>query len=449
MEETRQLGGERPAKAVLDLEPDPAQRMSGSTLAYLGMVLFMISYYFRPEDWTSAARFLPLATLGGGIALLGFVITAAQNGGLRRTREVPLLLFFLFWFMLLVPFSNWPGGSFKVLQDYIWKIAILSIVFLNVIDSPRRLRRMLTIQALGILLIALASRGNIDAETGRLMGVSQAFGNSNDLASLIAVTLPIVVYFIIRSGMLKRLFWIGAALLMIFVAVLTLSRTGFLAMLTAGACLAWHFGIKQRKFGILLAILLLGGGTLIVAAPEGYRDRVASIFNPELDRDGTRRDARGSREAREELFRRSIEITLHNPIMGVGPGQFAEVSGNWHVSHNTFLQFTTETGMPGLFFFLALLGVAFKNLREAERGVVKGNHSEGWVLTGVLRASLITFLVGALFSNFGYNFFTYFLISYTGSLNQIVKIARREGEEPVPAAADPVESRELGHPAPV
>lgn len=418
--------GNAAQRARLDLSPLQGTRMPNTELAYLGLWAFMSAYYIRPEDWTSAARFFPLATIGGGAALLGLARAYLAAGRLARTKEIPLLLALLAWFVVLIPFSNWPGGSFEILKSYIWKFSLLSIAFINVIDSLARLRWMLTIQASGVALIALTSYGNVDPSTGRLTGFSQAFGNSNDLASMIAVTLPICVYLILCAGPIKKVFWSIASALMIYLLVLTLSRTGFLALLTAIGSLSWYFLVKRGKFGLLLVAATLAALGFAIVAPPQYRARVASIVIPSLDVDESRIDATGSRESRVRLLQKSVDISIAHPIMGVGPGQFEVVSGDWHVSHNTFLQFSTETGVPGLVIFLFILRVAFRNLREAEQQVSTGYDSEGWVLVGVLRASLVTFVVAAFFCNYGYQFFTYFLISYTASLNQIVSIAERD-----------------------
>ena len=425
LEDLEIAGASRLARA--DLEPRPSSRMYDTELAYVGLWIFMLAYYLRPEDWTSAARFLPLAIIGGGLALFGLARAYIKSGKLTRTTEVPLLLAFLIWFVILVPFSSWPGGSFEILESRIWKISLLSIVFINVIDSLKRLRWLLTIQAVGVTLIALSSFGHIDQSSGRLTGKSQAFGNSNDLASMIAITLPICAYMIISSSAVKKVIWSVASILMVFILVTTFSRTGFLALAAAIASLSWHFLVKQRKYG-MLTITILATMAAGIALPTQYRARVASIFIPSLDKDESRLDATGSRESRVNLLRRSVETTIAHPFMGVGPGQFQVVSGDWHGSHNTFLQLATETGIPGLVIFLLLLHVAFKNLRTAEQQVQIGFSSDGWALAGVLRASLITFVVAAFFSDFGYQFFTYFLFAYTASLNQIVSTAERVDE---------------------
>ncbi|MBI2683446.1 MAG: O-antigen ligase family protein [Acidobacteriales bacterium] len=420
------------APAVSDFS---TRRMKGSRLAYGGVLLFTFAYFFRPEDWTSLARFMPLALLGGGISILGFVIAFMQNGGLVRSQEAKILLALLGWFVILVPTSHWPGGTFAVLSESIWKIVVVTIIMTNVVDTMTRLRRLLIIQSFAMLLLAWVSRDSFDAGTGRLEGASRAFGNSNDLAIMIAVTIPIVLYLVISSSnyLLKAL-WLGAISVMVYVIVLTLSRAGFLSLVVAMAVLTWQYGVRGKKFGITLTAAALVLGTFAIVAPGTYGRRVASIFIGALDEDGLDRDARGSRGTRIELMKRSVEETLSHPVFGVGPGQFQEFSGSWHVSHNIFLQFSSECGIPGLAIFLALLWRTRKNLIESDR-VFTTLFSKEWLLAGALRASFWSLMVGALFANFGYVFFPYMVFAFIACLNQMSRLALGEQAEATPAEA--------------
>ncbi len=71
------------------------------------------------------------------------------------------------------------------------------------------------------------------------------------------------------------------------------------------------------------------------------------------------------------LLRQSIQMTFEHPIFGVGPGVFAAASwderkragigaGNAQVTHNTYTQISSETGIPGFFFFIATVFLSFK-----------------------------------------------------------------------------------------
>ena len=115
---------------------------------------------------------------------------------------------------------------------------------------------------------------------------------------------------------------------------------------------------------------------------------------------------------------------MRHPLLGIGPGNFEQVSGNWHVSHNSYTQLSSEAGLPALFLFLWMIWRAFRNLREVIRQNARG--SSLWAAAGVLRASLAALCVGAFFASVAYQFFPYFLLSYVAAIGQIADVSSRK-----------------------
>ena len=72
----------------------------------------------------------------------------------------------------------------------------------------------------------------------------------------------------------------------------------------------------------------------------------------------------GSLDARRELLTESIRVTMHHPLFGVGPGNFQAYTQSWHVTHNTYTELSSETGLPGLGLFLAILLLTFRSLKQ-------------------------------------------------------------------------------------
>jgi O-antigen ligase len=74
--------------------------------------------------------------------------------------------------------------------------------------------------------------------------------------------------------------------------------------------------------------------------------------------------------SRKAMLVRSLMITLHNPILGVGPGNFpveedkmavaeGKRHGTWLGTHNTFTQVSSECGIPALFFYAGMVVLSF------------------------------------------------------------------------------------------
>src|SRR5205085_10483257 len=130
----------------------------------------------------------------------------------------------------------------------------------------------------------------------------------------------------------------------------------------------------------------------VALAPTADGMRVASIFIGSLDnrgaKEGGAKQSSGSRDARIEIMRKSLQVSIDHPLFGVGPGNF-KVIGEWHVSHDLYLQLTSECGFISLLIYLAILRRAFSNLNGSIK--LSGVNSDTWLLAGSLQASLISF----------------------------------------------------------
>jgi len=103
-----------------------------------------------------------------------------------------------------------------------------------------------------------------------------------------------------------------------------------------------------------------------------------------------------------------------HPLLGVGPGNFPVAQSDlalargqraiWHVTHNTYLQLSTEMGIPGLVIYLVFLYQVFKMLNSIIRTRFSGPEWRDLRLLSIsLRAALIVFLVFAFFDNLAFN----------------------------------------------
>ena len=101
---------------------------------------------------------------------------------------------------------------------------------------------------------------------------------------------------------------------------------------------------------------------------------------------------------------------LH-PIFGVGPGQFAEVSGAWHQTHNTYTQLSAEAGLPALALFLLFLRSGFRKLREIK---ADGAEEES-ALASALQCSLAGYAIGAFFLSTAFWLTPYLLVAYAAA----------------------------------
>ena len=180
--------------------------------------------------------------------------------------------------------------------------------------------------------------------------------------------------------------------------------------------------------GVTAAVLLVGLGVVIVS--PSYRLRIESILLGNLE--GSR--DKGSLAARQMLLKESIVLSLEHPLFGVGPGNFAVVNGTWAVAHNTYTELGAEAGIPALVLFLAILILAYRNLRRTRKLLRQQDDQELRILTGALTASLAAYVMGAFFADTAYQLFPYYLVAYTSAAYRIASQpnpkGRAESEKP-------------------
>jgi O-antigen ligase len=127
----------------------------------------------------------------------------------------------------------------------------------------------------------------------------------------------------------------------------------------------------------------------------------------------------GSLDARQELLKQSIQVTLQHPIFGVGPGNFQAITESWHVTHNTYTELSSETGLPGLALFLAILFLTFRSLKAIRKTPAHQNDPQVQLFTSALKAGAGAYIVGACFASTSYTLFPYFMVAYVSALYKI------------------------------
>jgi len=201
--------------------------------------------------------------------------------------------------------------------------------------------------------------------------------------------------------------------------VLVIMNTGSRAALI-GASIALlavfvNVGLVQRlKLLVVVSIVL---GMLMIVMPGYIEDRFLTTFGREpVVLDNLTKSSLDSTESRRRLLMDSITITCQHPVFGVGPGNFmaaqnslaigrGELTSDWHVSHNTYTQVSSESGLPGLALFLLALAFALRSTSRILRLAVSADSVE-WedikMMAFALRVSTVAFLACAFFASMAY-----------------------------------------------
>jgi hypothetical protein len=404
--------------------------------AFFWLILYLIVEYARPGDWILGLESAHLARIAVSLILLALLFSFHQISW-RMPKTLVFLILMMAQLWLSVLFSPvWKQGAFNVMQGFS-KVLLLVIVIYGVVRSMNRLRWIFIVQSVCVTAVCIESL-HTRHSTGRLQGVlSGMYENPNDFALVIDFTLPFCLALALTTkSYWQKLVWIAVMLAMIYTMFQTASRGGAIALAIAALVCLWQFGIRGRRFYLLLlvpiaviVISLYGGNTL--------RDRFEQT---NLDSSSSRRATASSDSAleRKELLIRSLKVTAEHPLFGVGPGNFEIISGLWRVTHNSYTEVSSEGGIPAFILYVLVFWSAIVNLKQVRRYSKSGKVNQ--VFSMALGASLAAYLAGSFFASVAFFAFPYCLVAYTSALSLIVqrnKVAPAPAPEPTPAAVEP------------
>lgn len=299
----------------------------------------------------------PLSNALLGISTAG-LLAAAAWGALRREISVPrpyvwLVLGWLAAIAVSAGLSSEQALSVRALLRKSLPAAGIFLAALYLGSEPRRAHRILVaVMAAGLVIsidaLAQTWLGHDPLRGRPLHGLlpSGTFSNPNSLASYLLIVIPLQVWAALQARRLwLRLLWAGAALLAMWVLMLTESRIAWLLLLAVFA--GWLMVFRKRS---------LIGCLLVFGALGMWRSQGMGPWDTLLRLDPGRQEGWG---IAWQMFR-------DHPVFGIGLGTYMRnymryplVEGPWsrpQYAHNCYLQIMAEVGAVGVFAFAALVG---------------------------------------------------------------------------------------------
>jgi probable O-glycosylation ligase (exosortase A-associated) len=406
-------------------------------LGYLGLFLFTSVLYFRPYEFFPEYTFLYSLAFWVAVCTLAVFFPAQfmLEGSLTaRPREVNLLLLFTLLVVIGIPLATDSGAAWDLFSDLYVKNMLMFIVLVNVVRTERRLKWLLLLAlAVGCVLSVSAfqdfRRGNFTVEGYRVAGnIGGMFGNANDMALHLVVTVPIAVgLFLQTRGLFKKVVYALCCVAMVAGIFFSYSRGAFLGLIFVVGALVWMLFRRNRAAAIVLFCVLTLA--LLVLAPGNYINRVVSIVDHS-------RDVAGSAQQRQAVLVRSFLITARHPLLGVGIGNFPIYSIRNLVTHNSYTQVSSELGLPALALYLMFILTPLRRLARIARETFDARRdTRVYYLAVGLFASLVGYMVASAFVAVAYWPSVYYLVGYAVCLHRIYE-AKQTAHENANAEGD-------------
>lgn len=297
------------------------------------------------------------------------VLAIFSNKLKGTTNPLSKYIVILFLCMIIqIPFSYDLDTSWNVFIDKIIKFAVMAMLIVAFVKSPRDLSFFLA--AFLLACLKMGQEGLIGTITGsmvwenqgvlRLHGSTGLYSHPNSFSGMALGTLPFV-YFLAPISPL----WIRVALFIqlgfaLNIILFTGSRTGYMAFIVF--ILYAVYWSKKRAKAILYLLIVVAVALPFI--PTGYIDRFHSIFTLE-EKEGQ------SSLRRIEILEDAWQILIQHPF-GVGISAFPAVRtatfgpDRYQDTHNLYLEVATNLGLQGLVIFFVFIYQLLKMLRNIQ-----------------------------------------------------------------------------------
>lgn len=330
------------------------------------------------------------------VLLIGWFINKEKRINFPQDK---FLLFFLILGTMSHVLNFYFGGAYAFFTKFL-SIILIYYVITSSLVSMKEIERFFVV--IIILTTIMAVHGILQFNNGGIGWTGQTFAHKstriryigifsdpNDLALVFIFAVPLILYFLSqKEGMLYRIINLCLLAIVLYGIFLTQSRGAMVSLGTMAA----YYGVK--KYGIKKG--LIAGAILLVPIIIVFK---SGQF---LEISASEESAHG----RIDAWYEGLQMLMHSPLWGVGPGMFTEF--NYLTAHNSFVLCFSETGLLGYFFWLGAIYYNFMGLAKTYKYELL-NSEEGTIISPsfFLTISLVGFLTASFFLSRTYTIILY------------------------------------------
>jgi O-antigen ligase len=389
--------------------------------------------------------------------LVVLMIVLVARGGLQELFSLKIVKWFAactVWVAIASVFSQWRGASVNYVQTSLEGLAVFLII-LQVPKTRQDWQKLAGAYAYATLTASILSFYLARSVAGRLALDNGSFADPNEFALILAVGLPFWWLKASRASGFRKAFFFLCTVPILIAFARTGSRAGLLCLATIFVVVLFFASMTQRMLMGIFAIAVVALGAVFL--PSYLKMRFTTFFQSD---DISNLDAKtqfkleadlSSTAAREQLLKQGIRITLQHPLLGVGPGVFAYVAwdqrkaetgiGGWaQVNHNTYLQMSSETGIPGLLFFAGTVFLCVRYTLADYRRLARFKPEIAKIHL-YLFTSLASLAVGIFFLSEGYSNMLAIMFALAASLHRIAEARQEEAVAAAPSTSAVAPSR--------
>ncbi|HEY8507328.1 MAG TPA: O-antigen ligase family protein [Steroidobacteraceae bacterium] len=430
--------------------------LGGLTLALwkhprYGLWTYVAVFYIHPPSrwWGDLIPDLRWSLLAAAVTLVAALRLPAvrdRTSWLATAPGVGLILFTV-WLWIQSFWALDPVEHHEACVLYTKFILLYYLVY-RLVDSPGEMIGFLLVHVAGCVYLGVLAY--FEGGSGRLEGVGgPGIDEANAFAmQLVTAIVPAAMIALVMPGW-KRYAAIAAMPFMLNGIVLSGSRSGFLALATAGLAL-WYFKPKTHR-GLFYAYAVLGVVLFGMVASQVFWERIGgtmeAVMNPE------EKQLDNSAESRFALVEAQMQMVSDYP-MGTGHRGTAVLSPDYleekylsatvggeirrRSSHSTFMSAFSEQGWPGAIWYIWMVLWSVATLLGLRRATRAPEEAERRTLVAITAGVLAAILVAGLFVDYlkaEVQIWFWALLAALGAEQRLRVLQRRARQEPRAAAA--------------
>lgn len=281
------------------------------------------------------------------------------------------------------------SGIFFVLKYFEYFIVYFMAV--NYLKERQQMERLMWAMILVCFVVCLIAIYQIPSGVRVSAPFEGENGEPNTLGGYLVLMLSIVLGLLFHNyGTTKRKLFLGGLVFFILIALAaTLSRSSWLALGPMMVALIWF---SQRRLFVLIPLILLVAVSFLLL-PTAVKDRALYTFTQKAERGQVKvGELRIDTSTSARLISWQQVLTrdfIAQPLLGYGVTGYAFVDAQYP-------RVLAETGLLGLFLFLALMTAIYRNARQTRRLYTEDPFYLG-ISTGFLAGffAMLTHAIGA------------------------------------------------------
>lgn len=349
---------------------------AGSPVNAFTTTLYMIyvcSFFLHLAERIPGIRILRPDLL---LIIIITIMLLAQNEEIKGRLDNTVartLMGLIAYIILSLPFVEWPGSILRNNASVFIKGIVFFLFTIFTIDTDKKLKRFVSLiiacQLFRVLeplylhifygywgSFAYLGHGEF---ANRLSGAPLDIINPNGLAFVVATAYAFIHYLWLSGTWKVRTLYLIMCIPLFMVLFLTLSRSGFVAMMV----IVWNIFIKSSRKILFIVTVVISATVIWNMMDEIQRDRYYSLTGSEASM------SHNTFQGRINAMKKDFYVALQRPVFGFGLGTSREAKGyaasGDQISHILYAEVLIELGIIGFIMFIIFIYQAYRTMKRA------------------------------------------------------------------------------------